>query len=345
MQADIQKLQRLTEGLLTQELPGALRESAIELHSFFSGLVGLHEDSLDPLDIGSTQLATGLAVDPITAARCIKEHVRTAKFLRGIRRAVQVAMETFPGHPIEVLYAGCGPLAPLAIPLMTQFTPEDVQFTFLDIHQRSLDCARGLVQTLGLDSHVRKFVQADATAYVHPAERPLHMVITETMLEALRNEPQVAVTLNLAPQICAGGILIPEKITVDACLFNPATEFQFVTAGSEDLPPDSERVRIMLGRLMELDIASAKRLGGGDFPAVRIELPTASEYSLSLMLRTEVTVFESAVLGDYESSITIPHRNKEIDRLAPGSQVMFRYEVGDMPGFRIQPAVSDAEAN
>lgn len=336
MEEYTQQLERLTEDLLSLSHPGPLRAAALDLHALFSRIVGLRDDSSDPADTQPTNLPAGVAIDPLSAARCTLDFARTTKFLRGIYAAVRVAQQRFFAQPIEILYAGCGPFATLAIPLMTQFSADEVRFTLLDIHQRSLDSARLLVETLGFAAHVRDYLQADAATYVQPAERTLHIVITETMLEALRKEPQVAVTLNLAPQLCAGGILIPERITVDACLYNPATEFQLTPAGSVDESPSkSERMRIMLGRLIELDIASVPRLCSEGFPAVRIKLPAADEQRLRLMLRTEVTVFESFILGDYAASITIPHQDKEFDALAPGSGVMFQYEVGSMPGFRL----------
>ena len=332
-------LQQLTEDMLTLDHPGQLRAAAIELHAMFSRLSGIHDTSPHPADTQSTHLPAGVAIDPLSAARCTLDFARTTKFLRGIRRAVVVARQRFPAQPIEILYAGCGPFAPLAIPLMTQFKSDEVQFTLLDFHQRSLDSARRLVETLGLDAHVCGFVQADAATYVHPSERPVHVVITETMQRALTKEPQVAITLNLVPQLCSGGILIPERITVDACLFDPTTEFQNVPAGSDTEPATMpERVRITLGRLLELDIASVPRLRDNGFPAVRVELPATIERPLQMILRTEVTVFESIILGDHESGITSPHLVGEIDTLEPGSAVVFRYEPGSMPGFRAQRA-------
>ena len=334
MEENYHRLRQLTETLLGLDHPGQLRAAVFELHALFSRLTGLQENSLDALDTEPTRLPAGLAIDPLSAGRCTLDYARTSKYLRGVRRAVQVARVRFPAQPVEILYAGCGPFAPLAIPLMTLFAADEVQFTLLDIHERSLDSARRLVEVLGFGAHVRAYVQADATTYVHEAQRPLHIVITETMQRALTKEPQVAVTLNLVPQLCAGGIFIPERITVDACLFNPATEFQIMPEAESVTMP--ERVRITVGRLLELDVTSALHLQSAGFPSVRVVLPAVSVRPLEMMLRTQVTVFETIILGDYESGITCPHPAHELGTLEPGSVAVFRYELGSVPGFRVQ---------
>lgn len=47
------------------------------------------------------------------------------------------------------------------------------------------------------------------------------MVVTETMKNALKNEPKVSISLNLVPQMEKDGILIPQNISVEAVLLVP----------------------------------------------------------------------------------------------------------------------------
>lgn len=335
MHAEKQDLQRLAEDIFTLGNPGELRDATIRLHELCSRVSGLRDDAPTTADLHESRLPAGVAISPLDAARCTLDYARTSKFLRGLRRAVLTAQERFPARRIEVLYAGCGPFAPLAIPLMTQFLPDELRFTLLDIHERSLDSARLLVNYFGLGDHVRDYVLADATKYVHPDGEPLHIVVTETMQRALTKEPQVEVTLQLAPQLCAGGILIPEKITVDACLYDPAREFRLSgddAVGQEVVMP--ERLRITVGQLLELDMAGALRLRREGFPAVHVDLPSPNARPLEMMLRTQVTVFGSIVLGDYESGITYPHPIDDTALREPGTVI--QYETGGMPGFRIR---------
>ena len=65
-------------------------------------------------------------------------------FLRGISSAIMEATRRFPAQPIEVLYAGTGPYASLAIPLMHRFAPSEVKFTLLEVHETAVASVGGV---------------------------------------------------------------------------------------------------------------------------------------------------------------------------------------------------------
>ena len=341
----LSELKRITDELLFQKQPGALREAAIRLHSFFSHVAGLDDGPHRPEDAYDTSLPSGKALSLSDAARCVLDYARTSAFLKGIYAAVRQAQERFPGGPVTILYAGCGPFATLALPLATQFDPGQVQFTLLDINPRSLESARRAFRSLGLGQHVRDYVQGDASTYVYDSPEPLHMVITETMQRALEKETQVAVIANLAPQLCRGGILIPEKITVDANLCDLSNEFA-MSADAPDgaCPPQgADRTRINLGRVFEL---TAENVGGllkgckdapageAHLPPVVVDVPEGVGEGLRLMLSTTVTVFDSVTLGEYDSSITLPVRLPDVKVGGPRTRIEFSYALGSTPGFK-----------
>jgi hypothetical protein len=255
--------------------------------------------------------------------------------LRGICAALAEARKRFPGETLDVLYAGCGPFAALAVPLATQFGADEVQFTLLDIHQRSLESANQIIQACELTRFVREFIQTDASSYVH-RDQP-HVIIVEAMQRALEKEPQVALTCNLAPQLRAGGIFIPERITVDACLCAPQTEFTLLPADAEEASaetPEAQRVRIKLGTIIELTAESSYLPSDqNQLPAVRFDIPELPDKSLSLMLQTTVRVFDTNVLNEYEAGITYPLMLDDL-RSASGRRIEFVYSLGAQPGFR-----------
>jgi hypothetical protein len=334
------QLKQITDELLFQSHPGKLRVAAIRLHSLFSAITGIDDNSDNPADSFDILLPSGRAISPKDAARCTLDSTRTYKFLRGIHAALLEARKRFPQGPIEILYVGCGPFAPLAIPLTTQFKASQLQFTLLDIHGRSLDSVQQIMQTLGLSAFVRNYIKDDAASYIHRRRGPLHMVIIETMQRALENEPQVAITLNLAPQLCQGGILIPEKITVDACLYDPNKEWLTRPAESNESAASLDtlnpgRVRINLGRVFEIpseksfDFRANTRL-----PMVMLDIPIEVDERLKLMLVTTVTVFKSFVLDEYESGITCPVILHDFGRIENGARIGFQYALGNKPGLK-----------
>src|SRR4051794_22221818 len=119
-------------GLLLDERSSreALDRAAAELYEIFSAISA-------PSNSADSALPSGTALSPAAAATCTRDGLRTAIFARGLRDAVAEASRRFAGEMIEVIYAGTGPFAVLAVPLMTILSPSDVRFTLIDCHEES----------------------------------------------------------------------------------------------------------------------------------------------------------------------------------------------------------------
>lgn len=340
-------LKEITNRLLHSETYGERRQAALDLLALFSGIVELNVD-FQHADRNETLLSAGKAISPYDAAQCILDFERTKKFLCGARAAVIEAQKRFPGQTIHVLYAGCGPFATLALPLTTEFTAEQVQFTLLDIHRRSLDAARLIMETLGASAHVRDYIECDATSYRCASVDAPHIVLTETMQKALEKEPHVAITCNLAPQLRVGGILVPQKISLNACLADAGKEFDVVTddeTGSLSQKP--RRSRINLGEVFELTADTSRQIrdwattnghdGAGASrrsPPVKLSAPQLADGNRQLMILTEITVFDSISLGDYDCGLTYPTIIQELGSIVSHQQLEFCYVTGENPGLR-----------
>ena len=319
-------MREISHALLLSDNHSELNHAILKLHSLLSGISGMNNDPSDSL---STALPFGEAISPINAAWCVSDAARTSKFSRGIYAALLDAQQRFPNDAIEILYAGCGPFATLVIPLAMQFKPDQIQITLLDIHARSLESAQHVIETLRLTDYIREYIQSDAASYVHP--RPLHMVITETMQKALSKEPQVAITVNLAPQLCRGGIFIPERVTIDAYLSDPHKEY--VVGDRSD--------RIKLGRVFELTVENAIELSRScnaqaSLSAAAMDLPREIAERQKLMLATTITVFDMIVIGEYESGLTHPLWFHDFSGANGGDRIEFKYHFENSPGFKWQ---------
>ena len=280
-----------------------------------------------------TGLATGKAISPLAAARCVREHRRTAVFLQAMDAAIREARVRFPGETIRVLEAGCGPLAPLALPFALRYGPDEVTFTLLDLHPLSLEGARKLAKELGVEASLRDCLCVDATQVKFAeASRP-HIIACEVLLRALKREPQVAATVNLAPQVRPGGFFLPEKIAVDAGLLDFAKYDRLLrgeTSGS---------AAIELGRVFCLEAGRLDTLcrnGETTFAAGAVRVPPHGPRT-PLHLFTRIQVFRDHRLGDFDSSLNLPERVKCPATLGEkGGLAEFFYEISADPGLRLR---------
>ncbi|MBI5413501.1 hypothetical protein HZA42_04105 [Candidatus Peregrinibacteria bacterium] len=265
-------------------------------------------------DKDSTQLKSGLAVSPSGAAACLLDYERTRQFVRGLNMAITEARKHFHDEVIQVLYAGCGPFAPLAIAQCWTFSPDKVQFTLLDIHETSVDIARAIVQSFDLKRHCPRIIKADATKYKCQGARP-HIVVTETMMSTLMYEPQAAITANLAPEMRHGGIFVPEEVALDAYIEEPPE------SGHLDGP---KRPLGLVFRLTKDTRPNAKIKSEFALPAVK-----SKKGFENLLISTRVRVFGNIAIEPDTAEITKSLFVTSFDREDEGSLVAMEYVPGD----------------
>lgn len=308
-----------------------LLPQAQALREFFEGITRFNIDPARDIAVGQTRLDSGLAISPVLAAMCIREAFRTLAFIRGLADAIADAQ--CPDRPVRVLYAGCGPFALLAVPLMTVFSSEQVQFTLLDIHQECLDDAAALIQSLGLSVHVDVVVCADATRYEIPAECCPDVIVSETMAVCLHNEPQVSVFRHLFSQ-APEAKLVPQSVTIDMCLLDWSKEHVLVSADHVGDIPSPQRDRLNLGRVFELDGANIlcwQTIDEDYLPAGRVQIPEMVDGRYRPYLLTNIVVYGENRLQDYDSSLTMPQPLPGRPTFTGGETLQFRYRLGSNP--------------
>lgn len=294
--------------------PATLAGEALQLRQLVERHSTLSMDLTQHMTEGESILPSGSAISPVQAALCAREPLRSAAFIQGLAQAV--TQRLCEDRPVRVLYAGCGPYALLALPLMALFSPRQLQFSIIEIHQEALAAARALIAKLGLTQYVSDFICADAAAYRIPAGVAPDVIVSETMNTALGKEPQVAIMRQLAAQ-APQAALVPAAVTVHLGL-----------ARRSPAEPCLE-----WGLLFTLDapsIAAWEQEKGTRLPAASIRLPVVLDQPPRLL--TRIRVHGDIVLGDYDCSLNLPLALPGKPSLEPGSVLHFYYRLGSEPG-------------
>lgn len=326
--------------------PEALKDALLAFVQMCSDITGILPDPSFDAWAKDTLLDSGVAINPNAAAHCAIDYQRSAVFIRGINAAIEDLRSRFPTVPLEILYAGCGPFATLLLPLLSKFSSGEINLNLLDIHQRSIDSVELLLTHFGLDAYNVRTFKDDACRYKH--DRKVHMVVAETMQKSLEQEPQFAVTANLAPQLCPGGIFIPQRIEVALCLADLKYEKEMLEQSPQvdASVPDFDSLRHPIATVCTLtpdnataQIGKARHSAQGilELQPTTVTIPAAADIRrLDAAFFTRITVFESYRLGDYESEITLPLKCHEIATLNAGARYRISYQLGSYPRFNLE---------
>lgn len=188
--------------------------AALQLADHYQELLESHSTPLSFADTQETFLEGGVALASQYALDCLRDPLRTTRFIAGTYEAVKDQVQNRSNGPISLLYAGCGPAAPLVLPFLHRFDPAELQVYLLDITKSSLEAVKSLVSALELDSFIADYILADAITYEHPAAKGLDVIVSETMDKGLTREPQVRVMQNLMPQLAPDGVFVPQAISI-----------------------------------------------------------------------------------------------------------------------------------
>lgn len=316
----LQTLASITDVLLDRSTSNALLAETIDTYRDLlltvSGVDLGNEQSVDHYDTGK-----GVAIGATWAALCVDDTIRTKRFVGGLFQAVTDLLAQRPG-PVHVFYAGTGPFATLALPLMTRFTPEQLQFSCLEITDASYVAVRKTFANLGLEDFVREVIQTDAATYRLERHLPVDVMLSETMQYCLIDEMQVPIVLNLMGQLPAETIMIPECITLSLVVVD--------TGKTQAVVSD-------LGDIFTVNRASLSAyrplVGTSDFPRLRLGIPARESIAQGpLAIRTAIRIYGEHRLDDYESGLTIPSIIGEYpDADNPLSAIDFTYQVDPSP--------------
>lgn len=324
----LENLEKYTEILMDDDsYYGELKDAADKLFDMFEEISQMDGSAISCRT--DHYLESGKAIGTYWAGRCLVEFMRTRKFLLGIRDGIRALQEKFSGEVIQIVYAGTGPFASLIIPLTTIFSSKEIQIVGLEINNESIQCLKRTIRLLNLDDYFKEIVNCDASKFKKSSNDKIHMIITETMLNGLQKEPQVAITQNLAPQLTIGGLLIPEsiKITLNFVDYQAKMKRDF-----SELPQE-ESFYVEFSELLDLNKETCNKMD----LFKNISLHKRKIYNKrfnDVELFTIIHVFGEHTINYNECSLTQPIRFKELKQSdLLNHEVMFEYIFGENPRF------------
>lgn len=264
--------------------------------------------------------------------RCLRDKIRTKKFLAGVAEAVQNLEKD--REEIHVLDAGCGAIPVQAI--YAALSSSKVHCTCIELNPNSAAMAKRVVAAFGLQERI-KIVQTDAIKF--QTEQGIDLLISETMHSGLTAEPMVQIMSNLAPQVNPEGIKLPNKVTVKAA---------FIKVSDYANPKGYVRIYGNLHHYVEPTWITVTEYKPGDnLEQINFDLPTSDlePGSYFVLLASEVDI-GSQHLNLYQSLITIPQvlREQNMDpkifKVTSGTQ---KVHVKYKPGTDLKKITSEVE--
>lgn len=301
------------------------------LHTVLGMVTGIEGAIKNPKEKYETSLPSGFALSPGYAADCTLDTIRVVKYIRALQEEIEQQKEKHTAEPVNVLYAGCGPFAPFVLPFTWRYSPADVQFTLLDIHERSIDAVKEIAREFQIEDYFTDFIVCDAAAY-KPEDRMYHILITETMHRALSREPHVMIIKNLTPFLTAGGVIIPEEVAVSACLSDFQQEATYLQ--NKLTKEEIKRARICLDTvfLLTKDVKYKLTDDGLSFKGPKIRIPDEAHDKNILVLLTHIKLNRNVIIEERESGITFPFFAFDLLKFKPGDILEFSFRIKDNPG-------------
>ncbi|MBT8272057.1 MAG: hypothetical protein KJO25_08440, partial [Bacteroidia bacterium] len=280
----------------------------------------------------------GKAIATEWAIRCIDDIMRTKRFVKGTYAAIRDLQEQKEDKTLNLLYAGTGPFATLVLPLISFFSPKDIQFIFMEINPVSIAFLRETIKHFDVGPYVIDIIEADAAAIQFDQNYDVDIIVTECLQQALERESQVGITFNLLSQLPKDVVLIPQEIRLEPLLVNSELKYKHLTEAdhtetfSKTYPAVFTLNKEVVGN--RLKTYGEKSM---EFPVVHTNIETDDSRSFNeIAVSTEIIIYRKDCLSMNESGLTIPKiiAHQSEDRLISG--IRSCYKTGEHPGLDIK---------
>ncbi|ACJ30127.1 Conserved hypothetical protein [Shewanella piezotolerans WP3] len=311
---------------------GTVKQSIDSLALILSEASRVDDLKEDNIAFGESRTVCGLAVSPTVAAKCAQDLLRTQLFIQGIEQAI--LDKSSHSNEVNILYAGTGPFGLLILPLLCYYkvmnSPIRLSLTLIDIHKVSIDGITKIIKEFELQDYISEIITADATNFYPKEGVEFDLIVSETMKNALKKEPQIFIFAHLQQFLKADGVLIPECVQVSAWLTHLGCESEQQFTGSQLSLTEAELSPILLGIVYELNKQSAHTIQqqGIDSLACELSIPDSETWCRVLYpdfkISTEIKIYKRFVITERQSDLTIPEVTIEHQFVA-GSKISFDY--------------------
>lgn len=322
----LKEIKLQTEIILNKDTtPTALLNACNSLYDFYCKLTDLNTETIITKENIST--SNGDAIGTTWAAMCLKDTIRTKQFIKGLYKAIIDKQKEAFNKPIRILYAGTGPFATLALPLMTQFSANEIKFTFLEINPETISYLKAIIKSLGVEDYIDHIIQCDASEY-QLQDTNYDIFLTETMQNSLRKEPQVPIAINIMQQLSNKTIMIPEIISVKATLHDLGKE-------TGDLLTSEVYQPLILEEIIRFDKDFIYTYGKNrHFPSYEVALPKHLKNNYKdICLVTKIATYDDCVIDYKESGLTMPEKIANLELRY--HKMNLQYTLGENPGFEV----------
>ena len=291
---------------------------------------------LDDIKLENTnekQTNNGVALSSKHAKDCIEDPIRTARFLKGIYKSLENLKKRFTNDKITILYAGCGPLGTLILPLLGFFTSKKIEVVLLDINKESINTIKKIVKKLEYEHYIKEYIIADAVKYKKPNNVIFHLIVSETMDKGLTIEPQVEIIRNLGNQLIKNGIFIPEEIQIKKGYSFFAKEFIF-DLKKKSIDIENQELLSLQEKLFTITKEISIKEDYFSYQTNWIKKPKKFEKNPDIVLFTEVLVYDDIKLKKGESFITNPICVKSLYNIKE-KEYKLKYSTKGIPNWKV----------
>lgn len=311
------------KNIVTDLLENTLSQNEIEykineLHTYFKDITKITGSDTTLEHLAAVTTAKGKALGLNHAATCLLDYKRTVKFLKGMVAAIKDKQQTHPNQTIRIFYAGCGPYAPFITLIAPLFTPEEIQFSLLEINQLSLNCAKNLITELQLTHYVQEYYCADAVTFTIPDAHTYHIVFSETLDALLYRECYLPIVFNFLPQLSKDVTLIPQNVIIKMSLAPYVID---------ETQQQADSIDTLLDVRKEAELNAIPGVIPNQLPSKKVAVaPLGIERYNYLVLDTLVHVYDTIWLTRNESSLTIPLQ-MQLEQPFNFSAIVFTYQI------------------